>query len=937
MKYISLILACVLLATSCGKTIESSQAKKETPIDDQIANAVNLDEEILAINKLLSSEKPNIALAELLLNSKKVNLSKEIKDLIKKFSIDDAKEVLERFQKENEVLREKILFHGEKYQDNQDLRRGMIKTRRDIGVNSLSHEQRLTVSLIAYAKNDSLDKIIKAYDLRASQLANDISSVIAFEIARDEQDLSSEIDLLLNKRTRQEIVAILTKSKPFLVKVDKYFKSSDLNENEQYTVVMSGIIAGAIYSQIYKTKGFKNFLREAQSVINDVKEIHSKAKEFAVLVNSLESHIHSTQRNLQNLDRSIRGTRQDISALFGRAEIATQQGDRVSAKRIYEFLHGVIISGKKPSDSTNDSILSESRRVNENINRTFTAVGGLADNLTNILTTTQRMSAVFGVKLSKDVARVIDTAQKVSAAVNTAKMVMAGFATGGYLGAIGAFSSSPGMSMLGGGDPSAAKLDEISRKLDVVLENQKKMMQMQVETMNMIKELAIMVDAYHQREMLALAELRDLSLVNLEISRSIQNQGIRACERMIKFQLSIGGYNESMSSASDDTPFYKINQVSATRELLLKSTNSRAALASLVSSSDEKAYSECHSALADAFSGTQADESPVRGIFASSENDNLLRFQRESFAPLLHHLQTITRFNSLDSIPLHLPASKLSDLAKKVPYLESAGNIGTSLQTHYRMTSLISSINLERYLGSLMILHPVFEFDKLDWRNSLTALVDTYLTRFSNLQGQSRSIFYLKNSLKLVQTAIAQEALLAGEILLPSLHDDLADKILSKGNCEESSTGLPRIGGVSILCSVRGNKLLMRNFLAYVLYYHQKTNPNVIKDYTSAYALRDLEKIAKILSVNLTSTDLKFESRNDEDVLVLELLSHRGEKQKIKVPKPEEVRIGELMYSENLHRLLVMQDMIVDEIQKVSSVGQSYNNFDLFKIVLMSI
>ena len=103
-------------------------------------------------------------------------------------------------------------------------------------------------------------------------------------------------------------------------------------------------------------------------------------------------------------------------------------------------------------------------------------------------------------------------------------------------------SSGPIGSMLGlsggGTDPSITEaLGRMEGKLDLVLENQQKMIGMQIETIKMIKNLVVMIDEYHQTEMMAIADLRDLTIVNLEIGKAVKNQNIRICEVMIDYKL----------------------------------------------------------------------------------------------------------------------------------------------------------------------------------------------------------------------------------------------------------------------------------------------------------------------------------------------------------------------------------------------------------------
>ena len=59
-----------------------------------------------------------------------------------------------------------------------------------------------------------------------------------------------------------------------------------------------------------------------------------------------------------------------------------------------------------------------------------------------------------------------------------------------------------------------------------------------VETMNMIKNMALLIDQYHQTQMAALSELRDIGLISNEFEKLQANSGIRSSEQLVGYRLS---------------------------------------------------------------------------------------------------------------------------------------------------------------------------------------------------------------------------------------------------------------------------------------------------------------------------------------------------------------------------------------------------------------
>ena len=92
------------------------------------------------------------------------------------------------------------------------------------------------------------------------------------------------------------------------------------------------------------------------------------------------------------------------------------------------------------------------------------------------------MSQILGIKPSKEVEKIIVKAQMVREVTQTVTNVVAGWASGGPLGVISALSVSP---IPGFTQQSAEQemLQEISKKLDVVLSNQEEIIRNQIATM----------------------------------------------------------------------------------------------------------------------------------------------------------------------------------------------------------------------------------------------------------------------------------------------------------------------------------------------------------------------------------------------------------------------------------------------------------------------
>jgi hypothetical protein len=570
--------------------------------------------------------------------------------------------------------------------------------------------------------------------------------------------------------------------------------------------------------------------------------------------------------------------------------------DRVQGDKIVNFLYNKVLTDNQKSDTKNtETIITRlSDNLDTHLSNTFKASAAMADNLSNILDLTNKISSELNIEIPKDLQRAINTASDVAIGVKIASDLVQGFMSGGVLSAVGVLNSGPVSSLLGtkGGDPAInAALEKIDGKLSEVIESQKKMLEIQVETVKMIKNLALMIDDYHQKEMMALANLRDFQLVNLEISKSELNSDIRQCENLINFKLK----DHNITTASLDLEKYYAN---------FKSYND---LKILVKSSGENNFSRCQNAIVDVFGSATINESKILAIYNSSENDNLYAFQRDIYQPLNQLLHFFATEAGLNRQILHLPLKDISNLDTKL-YQLAAQNLGEVYNDSipYNLDQLISTKTLERYLSSYLILYPLLELDKSDWALPISDLIDTY---YANNQGSgSRGYFFMKNALDLIHSAIAQESTLAGESLIPYIYKTIGNELLAGAKISQNLNGFEGDSS-KLLSSIRSNKLLMKNYLKYTVL----KNINILYNIDGYKTAFEQTTDAKRLLPFLTNKNANITIVRNENSWAISM-----DNTIVNLPTPEEIKNNLVTYSENMERLLRMQESVISALVKLS-------------------
>ncbi len=898
MKKIPLMLGTLILFASCEKNSKTIILQSSPSQKSEALNSGLNDKKL--IHKLLEGDSANLALAEVIARTLSPEYQKDMRELIGAMSADEVKEMLKTILNDNHNIRNNYLYHQEAYQSNKGFLKNSLYDINNLENAQFSSANMMNVSVLTYIKNKALDDIISTYTTRANELSKDLANQIILEIPE-------EIEAIKDN-SLEDFKKKLQSSQRYIELIDQYFKNSSLNENEQYLLLASGALAGAVYYNVKDYPSVKQFIKESKKVVQTAIEIRKKGKEFLVLAKTLDDHINNTAKDITLLRNGLNGLGNDINIAYRDAKLEFSKPSNIHSRRISDFLYNNVIKGKKTSDGDNSSIFSKPVKFSENLTNTVTAAGNISSNLANIIGTTNKMANLLGVRLSDDTLKIMDKANKIATVAKAATIAIQGYAQGGVAGAVGALAASNfgGMgSAFGGGDNNAAQFALINLKLDRILDNQKKIMERQIETMKMIKDLAIMVDEYHQQEMAVLAQLRDLNLVKLELQKSLLNKDIRQCERIINYQLASiwkdQNYRMDLKSGIHNVEMIKTKFLSNIRNL--------SDVRRILNAGGMNSFAQCQDAFGDAFGNEMSSENPILGIFSSDENNELYKWQRDTYLPLVQSLVLFAKTTDLDPVPLHIPSANFEGLRLKNEIITNASDSGSYESNNYSLDHLLSVKSLERYLTRLLILYPLFEIDKQVWELSLEEIINTYIDNTNlNHKLNIRGHYYLSNALKMVQTAIAQEAILSGEPLIMGFYQTSHKEILSENKCSGT------------ICAVKSNRLLMRNFLHYALLQQERQHAHFHLNYKQAYDTNDLATLAKLFNVEMKATRL---TKSDDSIIL---------DGKYQLPTPEELNKGQIIYSENMPRLLKMQTLILEALEKISPYERETSSENILKI-----
>ncbi|MGE9745556.1 hypothetical protein [Bdellovibrio bacteriovorus] len=745
-------------------------------------------------------------------------------------------------------------------------------------------------------QNEAMESLLKTYSDRAKKVAEDMAPFFVQQLSPEDQRKLA----LAAKGPRAEAIE---KTVDILKRYDKVLSAYNFHNDDNTKLVVLGLVAGAVVDQLAKNPNIQDLLRKAKAVM----DVAAKVREAASLVQVMQDSRRKLNEDWQNAKGAMEGIVNDLKK--NKWDVEFRPETKVESLR---FMSDALTGNLQVGEGQGP--LSEPQIMNKNIETFVSSAASAAGRLDSILNATEKLAANLGINLDPGVKQAIDTARTVTSAVNLAQSMFSAYASGGLIGAMGMIAGGPGPAILGAvaGNSMqaemAADLKAIKKELAEIKQLQKQMIEIQVETMKMIRDVAVMVEAYHIEQMTELRSVKSMLVQQIEAQRLLVHTEINACEKMIQYGISMGG---------DRSQPYRLGSVrtgEATRHLLKSALQEKGALARFARSSGEKNYETCQLSMTKAFGGMGAFENPIQFV-VNHRADELANFYQDMYLPLFKALQN----NKLVTYPvyltgLHLPAATMDALERKVQYAfrkEGALVDGTT----YDLENLISADGLERYLENLLVLHPILSYDKADWLGvgeNANALKERYQISWN------RSHYWLKNALSLTQSAIAQESLMIGEPLLPALAAKWGE-VSGKTDCakyDDPTQGLP--------CAIRRNAILNQNLLKFVI---RERIPvaGLRTHYAAALAAKNTQALELTLGLDFAGK-LKIKEVKDDSGAVTEkyvVLSWQDKDgvYETRMPSAEEVIPGEIEYTRNMKRLLVLQDKLIEAYLEITPMA----------------
>lgn len=833
------------------------------------------------IKTALISDKPFFSLAQLMkqLNAGPIMLEERSDSALAKAQIHY------QLQKKSSPLKKHILTRGLPYSnDIRLLQRTLAFAKNPLAFTKVGFFEEHDLSTRIEIQNQALASIISTFEKRSLDLARKLAPHVIKGIAENSSEDIERIKKLTGVR-EEKINALVS----ILQKHEWIFSDYSFSAEEQARLLVIGMIAGIIVDDLSKHK-------TVQDIIAVAKDIGEKAKilaEVCSLVQVLEMNKAQIRSDWEAMRQAISNAHSQIEDLQSAAGKNSAHTSEI-ARFIRDALTGRVRKVKE------GSFLSEKQEIGKNLETFVASATSAANSLDNLLDAAETIASKVGITFGKDLQNAITTARTISSLVSVTNTVINAYAGGGVIAALGVFGSDgSGFSLLGGnpGQSSlASELHAVKQDLKEIKMLQRQMIELQMSTVKMIRDLALMSQAQHQEEMSLLREIKGHAMVAEEAARMNMHSKITSCEQMIEFGL----HNSRNYKA---TPFHLASTSTQyiARSLLYKNLRTKDQLNQFIRSWSANNFKQCQQALADAFSFSTAQESVLKLLVNPSDvNSAISFFHSARYKPLVNFLHKLQSERSLNLLAtgLHLPVQRFSEILSKSSYARTQRESFSHL---YDLDTLISTDSLARYVHSLLILAPIVAFDRetwVDYSSNGHALDENYDLAWK------RARHWLENAMVLIQSAIAQETLLSGEVLLTELLPFLDESIKTKEDCYQSKG--------SLTCVIKSNPVLRKNLLNYALYRHLKISP-IDEQYKRSFEESDIPTMEALLGSAFIGQIVKIKDSAGKERLHLRWNDSENSFF-TELPSVSEIYEEKIVYSENLARLLGLQESVADAL-----------------------
>ena len=618
---------------------------------------------------VLTKDKNNFSLAKIFAT----HVSASDKDKVQRYieenlSNEELMLIIERVGKNYDQKKNAYLYHDAPWAADNDLVENSLMRLDEVSTENLSSlEQQLIIETSAKIRNKFLEDILTTYTQALESSSVELSSNFAVELENNNPQLINEIETDLQNNKKDSAITKLKNGLQQLEYFNYLRQDAAITDSELVIIGLSGAIAYKIYDQIKDKKTFKDI----KKLIKEAKEFKNKIDKAAKIVNAIKDLRKNTSQDIEDFKIATQKLSKSTGALIDavKKDLDKNPEENLTLKKQINILYKDLFTKKGRSDShKKDGIGSYENYVKDidnNLNTMSNSFSNMATNFDTIVNNSILLADTLGIKLGKDALKVVKSAQTVSKIINLAANTFKGFVAGGYVGGAVALA---GSSQLFGENQEVAEqsrvlaqLAEMDMKLDEILKLQRQTIQLQLDTMKMIRDLALMIDDFHQKEIRALTELKDESLTNTELSKTLLNHDIRKCESLIEYQLLDINSNKQMYSFR----MIDADLMNLAHENFYGNLRKFQSFESIVRSTHFEGFSDCQNGINDAFGKLSIEENPILATYSSDGEKNFITFQREVYRPLVDEINTVMNDNFSLQFPLHLPMRSMKNLGHK--------------------------------------------------------------------------------------------------------------------------------------------------------------------------------------------------------------------------------------------------------------------------------
>lgn len=771
---------------------------------------------------------------------------------------------------------------------------------------SFNHD--IAFKAVTAIESQALHNIIQIYNDSISEQSKYLAPAFLNVLQRERPDLLSNIIKTTNIKERSRQVQMIAS---YLREADKLLLAYDFSYDDQEKLIVYTAIAGTLAQHLSKHPDFTKLIENLRKLA----DLKFKIDQIILLSNSLKNYAEQTRQSSQEVFESAKKVVHKIQDYQSNLDLTLSKEGKIKAQALLsDVLNGQAggkVSNVSDQELQEKGFFHRKHELSQSVQSFVSSSEKASASLAGIVQVTKSLSTLTGYELPQEVEQALDTATKISQGLQLANGVIAAYSSGGFVAALSAFSGGPAtmaLAVIGGGmggsgpDPVVmAELHTIQRELAEVKELQKQILEYQKDTMVMIKDLAALSYEMHLAQMSALSDIRsDLATVSRAVN-AVDMRDFQSCKVLISMPFMNASLNRYPS----------VRELNASNAMFIKKsifdvTQSQEELVRFLNFGSSDHFNECKKELSKTF--LSFDHKKFDRTIWAYEYGNALdgaSIYETLFSPAARFLSfAVLSFRGSTPIKqtgLHLPSPTYDYIRDHKRFkFKSAVNI----EEINNIYSLLAPHKLEEYVSALIILHPYLSLKSVDsWKSKPELIANEAVSE----EALSFSRLSLANAYRLVESAIIQEAILSGEPMLAELSTMFSNILRETTPCQDPSK--------STFCFARKNPLIMKNLLSY--YLRASNGRDNFSSYEQHHQTQSLVNLAGLLG--LPHTRLKAV----DNAVFLILSSDKS--LTVQLPTPQELTAGQVQYTNSMHRLLQLQQLLADEILKVTPQGLSPN------------